>query len=328
MLLWRYRPNPFPRGPLALGLDGAVYTTSGGYVRVLDPNGALRTVVKPGRKYVAGVVADAQGRIYASGDNGTISAYSRGGSLLWTVLSDGDSATPLLISADGQTLYAGTSKEQLDAYATSDGQKLWGAPLGGILGTPALGGDGTIVIGSSDGTLHAIAPDGSTRWRYPAGAWVQTTPAFSGNTVYGATDSGIVFALNADGTQRWRSEMAMEIIGLATSPDGTTYVSGATDILYALASDGTQRWALPLHGDRPTAPTTGADGRIYVGAEDGRINVISPDGQLSGSLSLRAPITIAPLIGRDGAIYVAVGDKQESLVAFGTQALKELYNAQ
>jgi outer membrane protein assembly factor BamB len=297
-------------------------------VRVLDPNGALRVVVKPGRKYVAGVVADAQGRIYASGDNGTISAYSPGGNLIWTVLSDGDSATPLLISADGQTLYAGTSKEQLDAYAVSDGHKLWGAPLGGIPGAPALGGDGTIYIGSSDGALHAIAPDGSTRWRYPAGGWARAVPVVGGDTVYGATDTGIVFALGADGAQRWRSEMAVEIVGLATSSDDTTYVSGANGILYALASDGVQRWALPLHGDRPTAPTTGPDGRIYVGAEDGRINVISPAGQISGSLSLRSPVTIAPLIGRDGAIYVAVGDKQESLVAFGTQALKERYNAQ
>jgi len=327
VLLWRFQPNPYPKPPLALGPDGTIYTISGGYVRAIDPNGAFRMAVKPGRKYLPGVAADSQGRIYATGDNGTISAYSSGGNFAWTTETDGTAATPLLISADGQTLYAGTDKEQLDAYAASDGHKLWSAPLGGIPGAPALGSDGTIYVGSSDGALHAIGSDGAPRWRYPSNGWVRAMPAVSGPTIYGGTDTGAVFALDAGGTQRWRLELGAETIGLAGGPDGTLYATSANGTLHALAPDGAPRWSTPLGGGRPTAPAAGPDGRIYVGAKDGRLRVVAAGGQIAGSFSLQAPLSIAPLVGRDGAVYVAVGDRKDAVVAFGTQALKERYNA-
>jgi outer membrane protein assembly factor BamB len=327
VLLWRFQPNPYPKPPLALGPDGTIYAISGGYVRVIDPNGAFRLAVKPGRKYLPGVAADAQGRIYATSDNGTISAYSSGGDFVWSATTDGDAATPLLISADGQALYAGTGKERLDAYAASDGHRLWSVPLGGIPGAPALGGDGTIYVGSSDGALHAIGADGAARWSYPSNGWVRAMPAVNGPTIYGGTDTGAVFALDASGTQRWRVELGAEMIGLATGPDGTLYASTANGTLHALAPDGAPRWSTPLGGGRPTAPAAGPDGRIYVGAKDGRLRVVAPDGQIAGSFSLQAPLSIAPLIGLDGAVYVAVGDRKDAVVAFGTQALKERYNA-
>jgi polysaccharide biosynthesis protein PslG len=327
VLLWRYKPNPYPKTPLALGPDGTIYTISGGYVRAIDPNGALRVVVKPGRKFAPGVAADTQGRIYATGDNGTLSAYSSGGNFAWTTETDGTAATPLLLSADGQALYTGTSKERLDAYAASDGHKLWGTPLGGIPGAPALGGDGTIYIGSSDGALHAIGPDGTPRWRYPSNGWARTMPVVSGATIYGGTDGGAVFALDAGGQQRWRVELGAETIGLAAGPDGALYASTADGSLHELAPDGVLRWSSPLGGGRPTAPAIGADGRIYVGAENGRLSVVAPGGQIAGDFNLQAPLNITPVIGRDGAVYVAVGDKKDSVVAFGTQALKARYNA-
>jgi outer membrane protein assembly factor BamB len=327
VLLWRYQPNPYPKAPLALGPDGTIYAISGGYVRAIDPNGALRVVVKPGRKFAPGVTGDAQGRIYATGDNGTISAYSSGGNFAWSTETAGTATTPLLISADGQALYAGTGKEQLGAYAASDGHSLWSTPLGGIPGAPALGGDGTIYIGSSNGALHAIGPDGASRWSYPSNGWARAMPVVSGTTVYGGTETGALFALNASGQQLWRVELGTETIGLAAGLDGILYATTADGSLHAIGPDGALRWSTPLGGGRPTAPAAGPDGRIYVGAENGRLSVIAPGGQIAGSFNLQAPLSIAPLVGRDGAIYVAVGDKRDSVVAFGTQALKERYNA-
>jgi outer membrane protein assembly factor BamB len=328
VLLWRFQPNPEPIGQLVAGPDGAVYTQTGnGYVRAIDPNGALRLTVKPSRKRVPGVIADAQGRIYATGDNGALSAYTPGGDFLWSTLTDGTATTALLLSADGRMLYTGTNKEQLDAYATDDGHKLWSAPLGGIAGTPALAGDGTIYVGSADGALHAIAPDGTPRWRYPAEGFAQAAPAIGGNSIYGATDRGVVFALDTSGQQRWRADLRAPATGLATGADGTVYVTSADGALHALAPDGTPRWSTPLGGGRPTAPTAAPDGRIYAGAEDGRLRVVAPDGKIAGTFDLKAPLRIAPLVGRDGAIYVAVGERRNMVLAFGTAELKKRYNA-
>jgi PQQ-like domain/Beta-galactosidase len=328
VLLWQFQPNPEPIGQLVAGPDGAIYTQTGnGYVRAIDPNGALRLTVKPSRKRVPGAAADAQGRIYATGDNGALSAYTSGGDFLWSILTEGTSTTPLLLSADGRALYTGTDKESLDAYATDDGRKLWGAPLGGIPGAPVLGGDGTIYIGSADGALHALAPDGTPRWRYPSEGFVQAAPAISGNTIYGATDRGVVFALDTSGKQRWRVELGAPAAGLAAGPGGILYATTADGALHALAPDGTPRWSTPLGGGRPTAPAAASDGRVYTGAEDGHLRVVAPDGKVAGVFDLKAPLRIAPLVGRDGAIYVAVGDRRNAVLAFGTAELKKRYNA-
>ncbi|HEX5689547.1 MAG TPA: PQQ-binding-like beta-propeller repeat protein, partial [Roseiflexaceae bacterium] len=207
-LLWQFHPNPEPIGQLVAGPDGAIYTqTANGYVRAIDPNGALRLTVKPARKRVPGVTADAEGRIYATGDNGALSAYTPGGNFLWSVLADGTPTTQLLLSADGQTLYTGTSNDQLDAYAADDGHKLWSAPLGDDPGDPAIGGDGTVYVGVANGELHAIAPDGSPRWKYNADGFVRAAPLAASDAIYGATDAGVAFALDMAGKQRWRVEL-------------------------------------------------------------------------------------------------------------------------
>jgi outer membrane protein assembly factor BamB len=326
VLLWRYWPNQTPTLRPVIGRDGAIYTIDGGYIRVLDPNGAFRLSMKADRKNVPGLAVDAQQTIYTTGETGALVAYTSGGNFSWSALTDGLANTPLLISADGQTLYSGTSKRQLDAYATSDGHKLWGAQLGGDPGAPALGGDGTIYLGASEGALHAIAPDGTPRWSYPAGGFARAAPVVAGDTIYGVTEAGVAFALDTAGKQRWRTELGAPAVGLAVG-DTTLFATTADGQLHALAVDGTPRWATQLGGGQPTAPAASPDGRAFVGAADGRFRVVAADGTIAGSFDLQAPLRIPPVVGHDGAVYVLVGDKRDAVAAFGTQALKARYNA-
>jgi outer membrane protein assembly factor BamB len=325
-MLWQYWPNATPSLTPVLGPDGAIYTINIGYVRVLDPNGAFRLSMKADRKNVPGVAVDTKHMIYASGETGALSAYTAGGNLTWSVLTDGTASTTLLISADEQALYTGTSKRQLDAYATDDGHKIWGTPLGGNPGALALGGDGTIFVGSSDGALHAIAPDGTPRWSYPSEGWVRAAPLISATAIYAVTDKGVIFALDSSGAQRWSADLGGQAAGLASGPDGTLYATTLDGTLHALAPDGRARWSTHVSDRRPTAPAAGLDGRIYVGAEDGGLRVVAPDGKIAGVFDAKAPLRIAPLVGRDGAVYVLAGDRKR-VFAFGTAALKERYNA-
>ncbi len=323
--VWAFWPNIRPIGQLTLGPDGTIYTRSDiGFVRGVDPNGAFRMSVKPGRKSVFGVAIDGRQRIYASSESGTLAAFGPGGEPLWNELTDGTLTTPLLVSPDGQALYAGSSRENLDAYAAADGHKLWGTPLGGIPGTPALGSDGTIYVGSTDGVLHAIGADGTSRWSYAAGAWVPYAPIVEGGTLYGFTNVGTAFALELSGALRWQVDLGAEPLGMAAGPDGL-YISTVDGVLHALTRDGQVRWKTGLD-TRPTAPATGADGRIYLGGEDGALRVVNPDGTVAGSFGFDVPIRVPPLAGPDGAVYVALGDGQDYLIAFGKPELKERYN--
>lgn len=327
VLLWRFAPNPYPRGPLYVGRDGAIYTSSGGYVSVLAPNGALRAQVKPGRKYVAGVVADANGRIYASGDNNSLSAYGRGGRLLWSIETDGTAVAAPQISPDGSTLYVSSSTKRVNAYATRDGKQLWSNKLNAALGALTVGPDGTIYVGTGDGQLYALNPtDGSVRWQVATNGGVQSAPILRGERLYSHTATGEVLALQRDGTLLWRSQLGSAVNGIAVADDGTVYASGADNVLYALADGGSQRWATPMPGAGLHAPALGHDGQIFVASGDGQLSVVAASGEIRGSLGLRGPIAAAPAIGNDGAVYVAIGDKRSALVAFGTQILKQRYN--
>ncbi|NOK63917.1 MAG: hypothetical protein GFH27_549319n97 [Chloroflexi bacterium AL-W] len=325
IMLWSYRPIIDAHEQLVLGQQGAIYSPTGrGYVRVIDPNGAFQTMVKPGNKRVSGVATDGQ-RFYATTNLETLSAFSNGGTPIWSVLTSGEPILPLLISQDSQTLYTATGREMVEAFATTDGSTRWQAQLNGIPGTLAVGADGTAYVGTTEGLFYAITSDGSTRWQYPAEAWARVAPVVDGDTVYGATDTGVVFALSPDGAPQWRVERGAEVVGLALGPDGVLYVTTADSQLHAFNPDGSDRWVLPLDGGRPTEPVVDNDGRIYLGAEDGGFRVIAPDGRVEGIFGFNDPITIAPLVGLDGAVYVTYGEGEKALVAFGPAHLRDQY---
>ncbi|MHB8418407.1 MAG: choice-of-anchor D domain-containing protein [Myxococcales bacterium] len=74
---------------------------------------------------------------------------------------------------------------------------LWHYPTGLVLSSPAVGGDGTVFVGSSDGNFYAInGSNGTLKWKYPVGAAVNSSPAIgSDGSVYFAADDGNLYAL-------------------------------------------------------------------------------------------------------------------------------------
>jgi outer membrane protein assembly factor BamB len=327
-MLWE---QGFPAtNQLVLAPDGAIYGGNGrGFVNGIDATGAFRRNERISSHQVRGIAFDPQGNIYMAASDGVLVSSTAGGELRWSALIKGAAATPLLVSADGQTLYAGTGGEQLAAFSTRDGSQLWSTALGGgIPGAPALGEDGTVYIGTTEGTLFAVAPDGSVRWRYNAGGWVRTAPTVRGGVVYAATDGGALVALNGDGSQRWRVELGQQqATGVARASDGLLFVALADGTLHAVSADGAQAWSKPLGKGRPTAPVIGPNGRIFVGADSGNLYAVTPDGATVNTFEFHDKIGAAPLVGLDGAVYVSLDgkDDQDHLVAFGPPDLRERY---
>lgn len=100
--------------------------------------------------------------------------------------------------------------------------------------SPAIGKDGTIYIGNSDGLL-ALNPNGTLNWEYPIGPIKYSSPAIGADgTIYVGTEAGKFCAINSNGTLKWESDTGNSPLGSpAIDILGTVYVASESGVLYA-----------------------------------------------------------------------------------------------
>jgi len=177
---------------------------------------------------------------------------------------------------------------------------------GGITTSPAVGADGTLFIGSTDGNLYAVNPDGSTRWAFASTAdFDGASPALEPNgTVIDAATDGTVYALNpSTGAQLWKFAAATEInTSPALGADGTIYVHDDLS-LYALTPAGAQKWSATINGHSYSSPVVGTNGTVYVGTPTGLL-LFDGNGNSLGTVATTTPIDATPAIDADGTVYV------------------------
>ncbi len=163
----------------------------------------------------------------------------------------------------------------------TEGTLRWQVQTGGYVeSSAAIGGDGTVYVGSSDGKLYSISTVGAVRWTYQTGSWIDSSPALG--------------------------------------PDGAIYV-GAFDGLYCIGTNGALRWKYTTPGMVWSSPNVGSDGTVYFGCQDKRLYAVRPDGTLKWSYSTGGEVWSSPAIAQDGSIYSACGDgKLYALTASGT----------
>src|SRR5882724_182205 len=184
-------------------------------------------------------------------------------------------------------------------------------------GSPAIGVDGTIYFGSTDGRLYAVKSNGTLSWSFPTGDAVISPPALaSDETVYFGSIDGSLYAVQADagstsGKLRWSVRTGGQIHSSpAVGVDGTIYVGSMDGKLYAVRPDGTPRWPLPFvtRGGIASSPAVGVDGTIYVGSRDNRVYAINRDGTKKWDFVTGNQVESSPAIGTDGTIYVGSVD--------------------
>ena len=85
----------------------------------------------------------------------------------------------------------------LFALNPDTGKYKWGVGMPEIVGSPSVGKDGTIYVGSMDGKLHAIAPDGTEKWAVKTRGQLNSSPAIGADgTVYAMSDDGYLYAVH------------------------------------------------------------------------------------------------------------------------------------
>ena len=156
------------------------------------------------------------------------------------------------------------------------GNQVWTGPYvtgNAISGSPAIGADGTIYVGSWDGKIYAVNPNRTTRWVYPPSG---SLSGFRGSPAVG--------------------------------PNGAVYIGCLNNRMYCITAGGAFFWSYLTGGQIYSTPGFGADGTVYFGSRNGRVYALDP---LFGQPKLGWPVTLggyvdsSPAVAPDGTVYIA-----------------------
>jgi outer membrane protein assembly factor BamB len=195
------------------------------------------------------------------------------------------------------------------------GAKLWETPLeGGISGSPAIGSDGSVYVGTTEGRILGLTSSGQVRWVFATQDAVVSSPALgSGDVVYVGCRDHRLYAFQPTGTNLWSFATGGPI---ETSPavglDGTVYIGSDDGYLHAVDDGGRERWRFPMGDAVRLSPSIADNGMIVAGNRKGGLVALSPQGvvlwkfdagsELSDSLAFGTKREVV-LTCRNGLVY-------------------------
>ncbi len=153
---------------------------------------------------------------------------------------------------------------------------------------------------------RAFNPDGSVKWATDVGAEIKSSPAIGGDgTIYIGTVSGKLNALGLQGAIKWTYDTAGPIVGTPAVYAGAVYVASEDKRLHAVnVADGTGRWSFLTQGT-PRTPLVTESGYAYFGSSDGRVYVTTPKGSLFFAVTAKGSVLSGPANSVQSYVYVA-----------------------
>lgn len=110
---------------------------------------------------------------------------------------------------DGRWVWVGDGDGMLYCLSAAAGRPQWSFQAGhkGLMSSPALAADGTLVFGSTDGYIYALgSADGALRWKVLTGDMVLASPLVTGTLVWiGSYDGNFRVLSLANGHELWRA---------------------------------------------------------------------------------------------------------------------------
>ncbi len=208
-----------------------------------------------------------------------------------------------------------------------------GAP---VYGSAAIGVDGTLYVGSSDGSLYAVDTSGGQKWKFTTAGQVGCPAVDVNGVIYIGSGDGKVYAINSNGSKKWEYKTAngSGILGnIALGGDGTIYAANLVGALNAIDANGNLKWSFNLGNFCYGTPAIGPDGTIYIGTstqssgtfDPGNVLIaFNPDGTTKWSFGDGYGMDASPAVAPDGTIYVGTYDNK--LYALDTAGKPKWFN--
>jgi outer membrane protein assembly factor BamB len=243
--------------------------------------GTLSWNYKIGGELFTSANVGGDGTIYVGGSGGDSSAYAlnNNGTLKWSFKSGGDMNASPAIGFDG-TVYVGSEDSNMYALAPTTGDKTWAYADGeGGAQTPVVGTDGTVYFNGKS-SMCGVDIHGKLAWVtsmtnqaiIPAIGW-------DGTVYAGSTDGGFYAFDGAKGTVKWHLT-GLGAFDWATQPtiggDGTIYVGATNGVFYAFTPSGSTLWTLTTGGAIHGPAAIGADGTLYFGSDNQKLYALGP----------------------------------------------------
>jgi outer membrane protein assembly factor BamB len=315
---------------VALGADGAVYTTSGSQLIALGRNGEMRWKCdRPGS--LSALVLAPDGTLYVIEDQLRLCAISSAGQLQWAYEFPKTVYAMPVLGSDGNVLVGCTDNS---LYAIDKQGKVAWRYEGGEYYTisPRLGSDGLIYL--LDGHDNLIALDRHGRARSKTKLQVEGAEDLSGDpkSSFAVTTLTGVAALNRKGKPKWqyraRDPNTGSYVGLclfcemAVRNDGAVFFGDSDGIVYALSPRGEELWRYQVKEQVWGKPLLLSDGSAVILDLSGLLSVLDKNGGLrwEKKLGSHAAAHAQAVAGPDGAIYAGGGGVLYALHSDGTEA--------
>ncbi|MEW6413430.1 MAG: PQQ-binding-like beta-propeller repeat protein [Candidatus Zixiibacteriota bacterium] len=231
-VIWEYRSNDKPAGPLTVYHNRLIYPGARHKIKFIDmETGHFEGQIKSGGNPQTGVVvADSLAYFAISPRTNLLKCVNlRNGDIIWE--------RPFVNASNGGLLV-----------------------------------DDLLVIGSSIGDLMALSQlSGEVKWRFLADMPLAVAPTFAMGKIFQPGGNGMLFALSPlSGKLVWKVKLE-NAIAAAVSAGEFVYAGDLDGFVYAINSDdGSIVWKRQVGGPVWTSPAV-AEGRIFVGHSGGEM---------------------------------------------------------
>jgi eukaryotic-like serine/threonine-protein kinase len=280
--VWRFpdkaSANPFDAKPV-LTPDGQLIV--GGYDKKLyslNPQTGKSTwqFTNARDRWIGGVLV-ADNMIYAPNADYNLYALNMRGELQWTFAGDESIwGAPVF---DGTNVYFGTLGRKVYAVNAQTGKLTWVQKVdGAVLGSPVLGTDNTLYVGSYAGTVYAMkTATGATLSSAKASSWIWSGPSLEGDTLYFGDGKGSLYAHPVGGSGKaWNQPLNGAIIGKPLISGDNVVVGTEAGNVYIIDRTGNNLRPFSISGKVYSSPVA-AGSLILVAPTGGNAVLVALD---------------------------------------------------
>jgi outer membrane protein assembly factor BamB len=287
---WRYpakaaTANPFYAAPV-LTSDGQLIVGSFDHkLYSLNPQSGVENwrFEQAKDRWIGSVLVTADG-IYAPNADYNLYALTLNGTPKWVTPFSADRAIWGSPVSDGTNIYFGTLGRNVYAVNAQTGKQVWDQKVdGAILGSPVLGPDGTLYVGTFAGAVISIdTANGNIISQQNTSSWIWYGPAQDGTYVYVGNETGMFYAFPMDSaSQPWTQQLNGTIVASPLVIDKTIVVPTESGNIYFLDDTGKIIRSVTISGQLYSTPAaagtlvlvapTGGDNALVALDEDGSI---------------------------------------------------------